>query len=84
MITNKIKKFVPYPLSNSFESNTGFFMVLETYPAGEQKSFEDAKGSVISDYQTVLENDWVKMLHKKYLIKINEPEVKSTFTSLSK
>lgn len=81
---NNIEKFVPYPLSNSVESNSGFFMVLDTYPAGEQKSFEDAKGSVISDYQTVLENEWVKMLHKKYLIKINEPAVKSTFSSLSK
>jgi len=36
------------------------------------RSFEDAKGWVIGDYQEVLEEKWIAMLKKKYPIKIND------------
>lgn len=39
-------------------------------------SFEDAKGKVIADYQESLDKDWTAALRKKYLVKINQTEVK--------
>ena len=35
-------------------------------------SFEDAKGAVISKYQSVLESKWLETLRNKYPIVINE------------
>lgn len=40
------------------------------------KSFEDAKGQVIADYQQQLENEWIKSLKSKYTVKINVDELK--------
>jgi hypothetical protein len=40
------------------------------------KSFEEAKGLVIADYQLSLENEWIKTLRTKYTVKINEEELR--------
>ncbi len=39
-------------------------------PAGD-RTFEEAKGSLVADYQTYLENQWLEVLRKKYPVKIN-------------
>ena len=36
------------------------------------KSFEEAKGQVISDYQVVKENKWLDALRTKYKIEVNQ------------
>ncbi len=46
--------------------------VLKPYPAGEQKSFEDARGTLINDHQDALETVWVEGLKKKYPVKVNQ------------
>ena len=46
----------------------------EILPAG-QKTFEEAKGSVISDFQDEKEVNWVKSLREKYKVTINESEL---------
>ncbi|HRN56380.1 MAG TPA: peptidylprolyl isomerase [Agriterribacter sp.] len=51
---------------------THFMYVLNVYPQPAQRSFEEARGLVINDYQAVLEAQWVKALKKKYPVKINE------------
>lgn len=38
------------------------------------KTFAEARGAVINDYQTVLEKQWLSQLRQKYPIKINEEE----------
>ena len=53
-----------------------FIKFLELYPADQQRSFEEAKGLVINDYQAVLEKRWLETLHKKYPVKINEDVLK--------
>jgi len=37
-----------------------------------QRSYAEARGLVISDYQGELENQWVAELKKKYPVKIDE------------
>lgn len=42
----------------------------------EHKPYEEVKGQVISDYQQILENDWINDLKKKYAVKVNQDELK--------
>ncbi|MBP5573439.1 MAG: peptidylprolyl isomerase [Bacteroidales bacterium] len=45
--------------------------IISFLPAGP-KTLQEAKGLVTSDYQLELEKQWMKDLHKKYPVKINE------------
>ena len=40
------------------------------------KTFAEARGAVINDYQTVLEKQWLAQLRQKYPVRINEEEMK--------
>jgi len=40
------------------------------------KSFDEARGQVVADYQQHLENEWIKSLRTKYNVKVNEDEIK--------
>jgi peptidyl-prolyl cis-trans isomerase SurA len=42
-----------------------------------QRSFVEAKGLVISDYQALLEKNWNEELMKKYPVKIDEEVLKT-------
>jgi len=37
-----------------------------------QRSFDEAKGLVINDYQAQLEDEWTEALKKKYPVVINQ------------
>jgi peptidyl-prolyl cis-trans isomerase SurA len=59
-------------------SNDGSIFVIwieEILPAGKMK-FEEAKSSIITEYQTYLENEWVNTLKKKYPVKIDKKGLK--------
>jgi len=47
-------------------------------PAG-QKTLKESRGYVISDYQDVLENEWVNSLKAEFPIKINEEVLSSLY-----
>ena len=49
-----------------------------------QKSFEDAKGNVISDYQNFKEENWINALKEKYTIQINEKVLKTLKSQINK
>jgi peptidyl-prolyl cis-trans isomerase SurA len=53
-----------------------FVYVFNVYPQPQPRNFEDAKGMVINDYQTVLESQWLETIKKKYPVKVNEDVVK--------
>ena len=40
------------------------------------KTFAEARGAVINDYQAVLEKQWLAQLRQKYPVKVNEEEMK--------
>jgi peptidyl-prolyl cis-trans isomerase SurA len=50
--------------------------VIRTLPAA-QKSFEEAKGQVTSDYQAQIEADWIKDLKDRFPVVINEAVLNS-------
>lgn len=52
--------------------STNFMYILSVNPQPAQRSFEEARGLVINDYQAVLEDKWLTTLKKKYPVKINE------------
>ncbi len=54
------------------DGTAGFIKVLQLYPANQQRSFEEARGLVINDYQNVLEEKWIAELKKKYPVKVDE------------
>jgi len=55
----------------------------EILPAGTM-TFEEARPSIISDYQTFLEARWIEQLRKKYPVSINEKGKEYIFKALEK
>ena len=62
-------------ITNS-DGTSAFVKYISLYKAGEQKSFLDARGLVISDYQNLLEEEWMQTMRKKYPVIVNESVVK--------
>lgn len=65
------------------QNNEKFYLawLKEVLPAGEQ-SFEEARPSVVSDYQTYLETQWLDQLRKKYPVKLNAKGKKYIYQKL--
>ncbi len=63
------------------DGNYVFAYIFNVYNEGENKSFEDAKGLVINDYQTKLEEEWIASLRKKYNVKVNDAVWKQILSS---
>ncbi len=57
---------------NPADGTAGFLKIIKLHPGGEQRSFEEARGLVINDYQNVVEEKWINELKKKYPVIINE------------
>jgi peptidyl-prolyl cis-trans isomerase SurA len=67
------------PALNSFSTITtnadgtaSFVQYKKFYPANIIRSFSEARGLVINDYQTILENKWLEELKKRNPVKYNE------------
>jgi peptidyl-prolyl cis-trans isomerase SurA len=57
---------------NESDGTAGFVKILKLHPANEQRTFEEARGLVINDYQNILEEKWIEELKKKYPVKVDE------------
>ncbi|MCC6290024.1 MAG: peptidylprolyl isomerase [Chitinophagaceae bacterium] len=64
-------------VTDSADGTVNFAYIINTYKGPDQKSFEEARGLVINDYQAVLEEKWLAELKKKYPVKVNEKVFKS-------
>lgn len=68
--------FITAPEKNDAGDACSFLYVFNVFPNQNQRSFEDAKGMVINDYQQVLETAWLAELKKKYPVVVKEDVVK--------
>ena len=68
-----------------FENNGEYsFYLKKGIRNPEQKLLKEAKGAVISDYQTYLENEYISELKKKYKVNINQKELESLIVETKK
>jgi peptidyl-prolyl cis-trans isomerase SurA len=63
---------VTQPLINKGDGTASFALIIQYYPQTAPRSYADAKGLVITDYQEELEQGWVAQLKKKYPVRIVE------------
>lgn len=68
------------PTVNAIDGSASFIKFINLYEANLQRTFEEARGLVINDYQVILEEQWIASLKKKYPVKVNE----AVFASLLK
>ena len=60
-------------LSKVIEENSNFYVVNVTaLKPTTQKTFEEAQGQVIANYQITLESEWIEELRTKFEVDINE------------
>ncbi len=64
--------YVTKPVENIENGSFSFMYITKVYPQREQKSFEEARGTVINDYQIMLEEAYIQRLKRKYPVRINE------------
>jgi peptidyl-prolyl cis-trans isomerase SurA len=67
-----VKGFISSPEKNGTEEMYTFIYVAEVFSTPSQRSFDEARGLVINDYQQQLEEKWLAELKKKYPVKINQ------------
>ncbi|MEO6314901.1 MAG: peptidylprolyl isomerase [Chitinophagaceae bacterium] len=65
------------PVKSSTDNITTFAYTIKVYKDRAPRNFEDARGFVINDYQSFLEDKWIATLKQKYPVKINEPVLES-------
>ncbi len=76
-IPNKLKEKITVELVTTPEVNTNdntasFAYILKLYPQPEPRTFAEAKGLLINDYQDELEKKWILSLKKKYPVVIDQ------------
>jgi peptidyl-prolyl cis-trans isomerase SurA len=75
--TNFTEGLLTANVRNETDNTVAFAYIIKVHPAREVRSFNDARGFVINDYQQFLEEKWIDELKKKYPVKINEAVMKS-------
>jgi len=68
-----------YPVSTG---DMNYLVVIEKILPPGPETFEEARASVISDYQTYLEESWITELKRKFGVKIEKKEKKQAFQQL--
>jgi peptidyl-prolyl cis-trans isomerase SurA len=72
-------------ISKIYQYNDAFhvMMINEVMPRAN-KSFDEAKGKVISDYQNSIEDNWLKSLNNRYKVEINSKTLKKVNNQIKK
>lgn len=72
-------------ISKIYKHNGAFVLIkVKDVLPEEQKTLEEAKGSVISDYQNFKEQNWLNGLAEKYKIELNKDVLNSVKSQLNK
>lgn len=65
--------FIRTGLSKIYHYNNAYHIIdVKALLPKTNKTFDEAKGKIISDYQNALEADWLESLNKRYEVQINE------------
>lgn len=83
---SKVLDSVPWVAGVHETDADGMYYLVEVeslLPPG-QKSFQEARASVISDYQEEMEKAWVANLRKKHNVKLNKKAIKQVVQELTK
>jgi peptidyl-prolyl cis-trans isomerase SurA len=75
--TNFTPGLITAAVKNETDNSLSFAYIIKVYRDREPRNFSDARGFVINDYQSWLEDQWIAELKKKYTVKVNEAVVKS-------
>lgn len=75
--TNFQPGLITASVKNETDNSFSFAYIIKVYRDREPRTFSDARGFVINDYQSWLEDQWIVELKKKYAVKVNEAVVKS-------
>jgi peptidyl-prolyl cis-trans isomerase SurA len=59
-------------VTNKADNTVSFAYILRVYHDRSPRNYRDARGFVINDYQTFLEDQWIALLKKQYPVKIDE------------
>ncbi len=59
-------------VATNADNSASFAYVIKVYEQPETRSFEEAKGMVINDYQAELDKEWIAKLKKKYPVVIDK------------
>jgi peptidyl-prolyl cis-trans isomerase SurA len=61
-----------YQSNNATDNSASFAYIIKVYTEAAPRLFNEAKGLVMNDYQTSLEEQWIKDLRKKYPVVIDQ------------
>jgi peptidyl-prolyl cis-trans isomerase SurA len=64
-------------MATNSDQSIQFAYIIREYNVPSPRTFEEARGSVINDYQSELENKWIDELKKKYPVTVNETVFKT-------
>ncbi|MEO6917189.1 MAG: peptidylprolyl isomerase [Chitinophagaceae bacterium] len=77
-LSGPTRERVSKPVKNSGDSKVfSFVYIIKQHPEKALKSFEEAQGAVLNDYQQNLEEKWIARLKLKYPIVVNQVSLKS-------
>jgi peptidyl-prolyl cis-trans isomerase SurA len=63
-------------ITSNIDGTSTFVMYVNIYEPNQQRTFEDARGLVINEYQQELEKNWIAALRKKHPVKVNESMIR--------
>ncbi|HEY4155707.1 MAG TPA: peptidylprolyl isomerase, partial [Puia sp.] len=64
-------------MTTNADKTVQFAYIIRKHPDPAARTFDDARGLVINDYQNGLENKWVAELKKKYPVRVDEAVFKT-------
>lgn len=75
--TNFTDGLITANVKNELDNTITFAYIIKVYRDRSPRSFADARGFIVNDYQAMLEEKWINELKKKYPVKIKEQVVAS-------
>lgn len=68
---------ITIPEVNQMDQTAVFANIIKRHNTREPKSFQEARGLVVNDYQSFLESKWIEQLKKQFPTSVNEKAFKN-------